>query len=365
MLVNMKQQVVRGLRLWLEKGSCTSGLNIATNQQTSSWLENEIVYSNGNGRKCGKVVCATCSPHRITIPRQFIVNPRPTSIQSSSNQFIFTTRSPSRQPENGPDDSDDVVEDALDGGVEVRICNPCVPDPNYSLPPQQSSSTRRGRDRDEEDDAGSDTDRIPLSMEAWLRANRPGFDTASGQQRTQPAGSRHSAGDLGRHLDPSFVLSRERGPARYASSRRDRSPSAGMSTVSTSMPTRPTLSDDDYCPVCRRPLPPQDPDGGTTFRDSHVQDCITSYFASVRPADAVIAAEGSTSSTRHPQRELTTYEATEKDGVGECSICFEDFTKGNGLALLDCLCKYHLSCILGWWDKKGKRVCPVHDHAWA
>ncbi|EHA25918.1 hypothetical protein ASPNIDRAFT_143971, partial [Aspergillus niger ATCC 1015] len=30
-------------------------------------------YRKHHCRKCGRVVCASCSPHRITIPRQFIV----------------------------------------------------------------------------------------------------------------------------------------------------------------------------------------------------------------------------------------------------------------------------------------------------
>ena len=32
-------------------------------------------YRKHHCRKCGRVVCANCSPHRITIPRQFIVQP--------------------------------------------------------------------------------------------------------------------------------------------------------------------------------------------------------------------------------------------------------------------------------------------------
>jgi hypothetical protein len=67
-------------------------------------------------RKCGRVVCASCSPHRITIPRQYIVQP-PT---------IDLTR----------DDDATSPLDNMWGGEEVRVCNPCVPDPNLSPPPQ-------------------------------------------------------------------------------------------------------------------------------------------------------------------------------------------------------------------------------------
>jgi hypothetical protein len=81
------------------------------------------------GRKCGRVVCNACSPHRITIPHQFIVQPPqalPIPISSQSMQDAD-----SREPENLH---------AADryGGMKVRLCNPCVPDPN-TIPPQQPS----------------------------------------------------------------------------------------------------------------------------------------------------------------------------------------------------------------------------------
>lgn len=82
-------------------------------------------------RKCGRVVCAACSPHRITIPRQFIVRPpEGTTVPSSSPAppppFIDLT---------GDDPlSTSTINPALGGGEEVRLCNPCVPDPNPNPP---------------------------------------------------------------------------------------------------------------------------------------------------------------------------------------------------------------------------------------
>ncbi|KAF2454565.1 FYVE zinc finger-domain-containing protein, partial [Lineolata rhizophorae] len=75
-------------------------------------------------RKCGRVVCANCSPHRITIPRQFIVHPpTPANIIDLTDDDGFFGGQFSNP--------------ALGGGEEVRVCNPCVPDPNFSPPPQQ------------------------------------------------------------------------------------------------------------------------------------------------------------------------------------------------------------------------------------
>jgi hypothetical protein len=82
-------------------------------------------------RKCGRVVCAACSPHRITIPRQFIVRPP----DSADNPIDLSLTPPSRttQVVDLTDDepvSSSTINPALGGGEEVRLCNPCVPDPN-------------------------------------------------------------------------------------------------------------------------------------------------------------------------------------------------------------------------------------------
>lgn len=97
-------------------------------------------------RKCGRVVCANCSPHRITIPRQFIVHP-PDDILASSSATAAT------EPGGVDVDEDDqniaafgsnatgsehpahATRPGLGGGQEVRLCNPCVPDPNPLPPP--------------------------------------------------------------------------------------------------------------------------------------------------------------------------------------------------------------------------------------
>ncbi|KAI9759902.1 MAG: hypothetical protein M4579_002027 [Chaenotheca gracillima] len=98
-------------------------------------------YRKHHCRKCGRVVCALCSPHRITIPRQFIVHPPATMPPSPAN-----SRRASQVIDLTGDDSVDgtiartSTDIGLGGGEEVRICNPCVPDPNTAPPPQIGSS---------------------------------------------------------------------------------------------------------------------------------------------------------------------------------------------------------------------------------
>ena len=92
-------------------------------------------YRKHHCRKCGRVVCSNCSPHRITIPRQYIVHP------PRGEGLIL----------EGSGDSDEgnaavglsasgQLDSALGGGQEVRLCNPCVPDPNPLPPPSYTQS---------------------------------------------------------------------------------------------------------------------------------------------------------------------------------------------------------------------------------
>lgn len=108
-------------------------------------------------RKCGRVVCNDCSPHRITIPRQYIVHPPGTledSLSPSEIPTIDLTRGEDEEeggytglPYRRPNP-------ALGGGEKVRLCNPCVPDPQPELlailreQPQRHSSFAAGQSRE-------------------------------------------------------------------------------------------------------------------------------------------------------------------------------------------------------------------------
>ncbi|PGG98792.1 hypothetical protein AJ80_09476 [Polytolypa hystricis UAMH7299] len=96
-------------------------------------------YRKHHCRKCGRVVCASCSPHRITIPRQFIVRPpEPTRslaslIQPNPSQTSFINLIDNEDP-NASSSNTGPLNLPSGGGEEVRLCNPCVPDPNPEPP---------------------------------------------------------------------------------------------------------------------------------------------------------------------------------------------------------------------------------------
>lgn len=125
-------------------------------------------------RRCGRVICALCSPHRITIPRPFVVRPpipeaafapgqyarqngerdmfledarQLNGVGNNGTDLPMASSMPSHAAVTWPRETASTMifsaegllvgPDLLDGGEEVRICNPCVPDPNNEPPPQQ------------------------------------------------------------------------------------------------------------------------------------------------------------------------------------------------------------------------------------
>ncbi|KAH0543551.1 hypothetical protein FGG08_002112 [Glutinoglossum americanum] len=160
-------------------------------------------------------------------------------------------------------------------------------------------------------------------------------------------------------------------------------------------PSRPALREEDYCPICQAVLPPPSPEGSEEARETHIENCIqVSFYGNHRSTPVTTVAQqhlstaGSASSgsqaptstptsstgggSARPRRgtvgRMVTFPATEKDcvgedgeGIAECVICFEDIEVGVEMARLECLCKFHKTCVRKWWDTKGPGACPVHQ----
>lgn len=297
-------------------------------------MEFSFWYRKHHCRKCGRVVCAACSPHRITIPRQYIVQ------GPTSSAGLPTEHQPMPSPQSRH----------LGGGEVVRVCNPCVPDP--WTPSVEPDLTQRNP---------ADTHRRRASLEESpvLTRYRPMLPPPRQQnppRQTSPTFSR----SLPQGATAPYLASRDRHTMRTSrppSHRHTQSSSASSShplpTSFIPVPPRPPprqIPEEDECPVCGLELPP-----GPADRETHISSCITSHTpSSLRPRAA----------SHRPS--MAIYRATEKDCINaegdaqECIICFEEFQPGDEMGRMECWCKFHRLCIRGWWEKKGVGVCPTH-----
>ncbi|EHY56440.1 hypothetical protein HRR83_002479 [Exophiala dermatitidis] len=383
-------------------------------------------------RKCGRVVCNDCSPHRITIPRQFIVRPPGADVLVSPE--ILPTRHTGTVDLTAEDNDEDPYEASptpgsyagsqLEGGEKVRLCNPCVPDPQPDFPPNQThfgNATTPQAVTPWRDPAGRPNFNERLSNDDIVGSGgvvngsltRPAggsFPRSSafgqnhndqtygrdsglswfGSYREQPSPTgrrlpRPPTSDAGRGFSrplsdnplrdgrynstmtrPSDPDSRQPrhepsgSPAsRYPYLGNDRVSARVLPSVfeGTAASRPPRLDENDFCPICRRILPPKGPNGDERDREMHIMECISARDPSYR-------AQTETGEPSQARIHMLPFTATEKDCVGqdgsaqECSICMVEYNVGDELARLECLCKFHKECIVEWLGHKAE--CPVH-----
>jgi len=125
------------------------------------------------------------------------------------------------------------------------------------------------------------------------------------------------------------------------------------------------LDENDICPVCRHALPPRGADGSETAREAHIMACITARDPTT--AGPIGSGQGDTERQPRAPVHMLSFVASEKDCVGEdgnlqeCSICMVEYEVGEQLARLECLCKFHKTCIVEWFSRKQE--CPLHKIA--
>ncbi|GAP83358.1 putative Fyve zinc finger protein [Rosellinia necatrix] len=328
-------------------------------------------------RKCGRVVCDRCSPHRITIPHPYIV--RPPGDRGPAAQYSYPGVEGSIADFN-----------SVGGGERVRLCNPCVPDPNTAPPPPRPqpssqplvvdgrsqrarlasySSGNHGinptpypptqhhnpsRSRSASTSAGPDQQYlsfIPYNSTSRQYSNSTDF---------QPLPHRRAASSGLRYTSQIEHFGRARGS----------SSSSPFSGLNRPLPRTPTpereVPEEDTCPVCHGELPSRTLVNYEVLREIHINNCITSHsnYGSSQPAGAARLESHGTPPPRTTRRtRMFPYVATEKDCVGdvECTICLEEFKVGEEMARLECFCRFHRSCIDSWFVNHPGR-CPIHQH---
>ncbi|CRK47095.1 hypothetical protein BN1723_007353 [Verticillium longisporum] len=332
-------------------------------------------------RKCGRVVCNACSPHRITIPYQYIVQP----IEQPRHA---AQRYPSSliSGEGGYADFS-----SLGGGERVRLCNPCVPDPNTS-PPQPRGSPAQLSPRVAHQRARSNMDSAvtgdPPSgrfqgyfsatpgQDAFVRSRSvthsgPGVGSSTARATYIGAQNRIPVGTPTTYFPASSSASAYPGAAqsRYRSMLDVGSSSSSAAQNRALPPPPPPLAEEDECPICHRELPPRHLPDFEALREAHITICITSHSRypgggggtpGETPQDSVAGTPPPLAARRTG---MFPYVATEKDCVdsAECTICLEEFVAGVQMARLECLCRFHRSCISAWFVNHPGR-CPVHQH---
>jgi len=325
-------------------------------------------------------VCASCSPHRITIPRQFIVHPPSESI---ANYIDLTNDEENAMSNFGP-----FRNPALGGGEEVRVCNPCVPDPNFSPPPQYDTSGRGSRYPGQ----FPPTARSPYISRPQPpphpRANRSSSSVQGTSQfagQGQIHGGRDPSNDQSRRVSyhGNSNIGERRLPPLPPSAAQQQHPHHRAPLISQTMannrprntqsrsnygygsltgsstfgqptyapvppplqpqraqPSRPRrqIAEEDECPICGDELPPTRPNNDDSERAQHIQECIALHSASPGPTVALTQptsaslpnqrtrgmssagnGEGASNQSRmsHAARGMFPYVATEKDCVDD------------------------------------------------
>lgn len=308
-------------------------------------------------RKCGRVVCSACSPHRITIPRQFIVRPPDTGVDASPDP---PSQSPARFPPVVDLTGDDPTTPSasnpgLGGGEEVRLCNPCVPDPNPN--PLGYSGMRAHGHRSTHSlsstiiNSSASVVSFVVSFTHSLLANM-----VLKSQRQHPE-VRQERRTVGANDRPQFLQSvglQSRAVSSATSTRQNRAMSHRDG--------RPA-EEGDFCPVCRRRFASLSPEHPIESRQAHTRECIENYLRPL-PPPPTSGRQAPPLPPPPPSSRMLPFVATEKDCLGddgqpaECTICMEDYEVGQTLARLECLCKFHKHCIVDWFERKSE--CPVH-----
>ncbi|KAF4337613.1 PIB1-phosphatidylinositol(3)-phosphate binding [Fusarium beomiforme] len=348
--------------------------SISSDPQRPRWQpDNEVTYCpichtqfsffirKHHCRKCGRVVCNACSPHRIIIPHQYIV--RQPGSDAAIHQSLLVDGLGA-----GYFDVNDIS-----GGERVRLCNPCVPDPNTAPPqspsPQATLSPRAShqRSRSSIGDAygtlqpshrhgavfAPGTSGDPYRYLS-LRTRSVTMGSASSGSSPGPSYRRRSGAHQSR-FERLQASSQAASPSSYP----ERYSSLGESSSrQRALPPTPQIAEEDECPVCHRELPSQSLPNAEELRQSHITNCIQTHSA----YGTLGGGEGGAPSIPRLTG-MYCYSATEKDCIddAECTICLEEFTVGDQMARLECLCRFHKHCISSWFRKHPGR-CPVHQH---
>ncbi|KAG5922943.1 hypothetical protein E4U42_005129 [Claviceps africana] len=283
---------------------------------------------------------------RIIIPHQYIVRPPGSDLMMPPRLLIDGLSS-------GFFESN-----TLSGGERVRLCNPCVPDPNTA--PPQSPSPSVGTNlppshyRSRSSLASSHGTAHPSNrygtvftgidnidpLRLYSRARSITMDsTAQGSPSTTSSALHMSAPDTDDRETFQRLLRRFQ-EVRTISSSRNSHASFGYDIAASSsrqraLPPPPPIAEEDECPVCHHELPARSLLNFESLREGHINACVQAHSTYGSPRRT----QGEEATPAAPPRRsgMYAYLATEKDCVddAECTICLEEFIVGIPMARLE------------------------------
>ncbi|KAB8302867.1 hypothetical protein EYC80_006199 [Monilinia laxa] len=369
-------------------------------------------------RKCGRVVCNSCSPHRITIPYQYIVQPpdHPSPYNSTAYNRLHDPQGEGRTNTSEFGGGDRVRLSALSlnlgttlyimAGHKVSIV-PTTSSPG-SLPAEsrfrladhrshtvreQSSSSRH---------SGTGTNSNPRTAEEFQSWYRERAALGSGQSTRSRSSTvavvgRDATEDMRTFLrnfrGPSPSLQNAPDAPTSTAGRRHAVPVEDLRT--RPLPRTPQIREEDECPICHRELPSSSLANAETLRSEHIISCIERTTSRISTRTPTSTPAPPIASTTHPVLPVTLpsnqpsssrasasstpglpplistlssgpsqprrtgvfpYIATEKDcqDDAECQICLEEYEPGLEMGRLEC---FYVVIEDGFWDD-----CMTKNH---
>lgn len=260
-----------------------------------------FLYRKHHCRRCGRIICDQCSPHRITLPRQYIVR---------SPTEALRLRLDGLGLDDGEARSTESLDPALGGGETVRVCNPCVPDPNYGPPPQQdqesspvigSRAATSTRSENEEAGARPQDENVTRTNELRLDGTNAGSQRYQPQQWRQQNSTAPSSRSIPRRTSDSepppyaadltsFLLSQQRtqrpsNTPKIITSPTRHLPPPRLSSLAPTLRNQ-VLREEDECPVCGTRNPPFGPNPVSSAKERHIEECISQHLAFAGPSRA-------------------------------------------------------------------------------
>jgi len=112
------------------------------------------------------------------------------------------------------------------------------------------------------------------------------------------------------------------------------------------------------CPVCNIVMP----NLSESAIDQHVDECLTMQLLATEKKKLPLSSSSELITPSPPLTNTVQYVVQslpkDLDSSVECSICFEPYLANQQTARLECLCFFHSTCFLTWFQKK--KCCPLH-----